>query len=185
MKEHPRKESQLPSIIIPRYISNPNFVIPTCMSFQLAHVNKISPELVWHNPLPEEEFIFYRDKYKTGVFVSSDQFVMKTSVQLPSGFVREGPNSCFHGGTIFNDDTTGIIWVDNHISLGSGETVTLKKQFEEWLWKQYYVEVQHYHGYNRIINAYILWKYCAKRSQYQSCSGTGSQNQNTRAECVI
>ena len=48
-------------------------------------------------------------------------FFVKISVQLPSDFCRKGPNSCFHGGTIFNYETTCIIWVENHISLGAGE----------------------------------------------------------------
>ena len=67
---------------------------------------------------------FSRNKYKTEYLVSSDHFVVKTPVRLPSGFGREGPNSSFHGDTIFNDDNNSIIWVDNQISLGVGETVT-------------------------------------------------------------
>ena len=80
--------------------------------------------MVYHNLLPEEERIFSQDKYKNVDLVSSNHFVLKTPVQLTSGSGREGINSCFHGGTIFNDDTTGIIWVDKQISLVSGETFT-------------------------------------------------------------
>ena len=80
--------------------------------------------MVWHNPLPEKEGIFYQEKLKNEYSVSSDHFVMKTPVKLPYGFGREWPNSSFHVDTIFNDDTNGIIWVDNQISLRAGETVT-------------------------------------------------------------
>ena len=76
-------------------------------------------------------------------------------------FGREVPNSRFHGGAIYNDSDTGTIWVKNQILLGSGETL------EEWLWDQASVEVQHYHGDNGILTAYIFCKYCDKRSQHQ------------------
>ena len=65
--------------------------------------------------------------------MSADQFFMKTSGWIQSIFGREGLNILFHGGTILSDDANGIIWVKNQISLGSGETVMGKQQFEEWL----------------------------------------------------
>ena len=68
--------------------------------------------------------------------MSSDQFVVEKTVWLPSGFGREVPNSLFHGGTIFNDVATGIILVENHILVVSGETVMKKQLFEECLFYQ-------------------------------------------------
>ena len=59
---------------------------------------------------------------------------MKTPGRILSGFIWEGPNSRFHGGTIFNDVATGIIWAENQILLGVGETVTGKQVFEEFLY---------------------------------------------------
>ena len=53
---------------------------------------------------------------------------METPELLSSDFVREVSNSCFRGGTVFNDAATGIIWVENQISLGSGETFVYKQQ---------------------------------------------------------
>ena len=66
--------------------------------------------------------------------MSADQFFLKKSGQLPSGFGMEVPNSRFRGGAIFNDATTGIIWVENQIYLGADETVMVKPRFDEWLW---------------------------------------------------
>ena len=48
-------------------------------------------------------------------------------------FVRKGTKRRFHGGTIFNDASVGIISVENKISLGAGETVMINQQFEERL----------------------------------------------------
>ena len=39
----------------------------------------------------------------------ADQFDLKTPGWFLYGFVREGPNGHSHGGTIFNDASTGII----------------------------------------------------------------------------
>ena len=37
----------------------------------------------------------------------------------------------FHGGTIYNDDASGLIWVENQVSLRENETVLGKSRFEE------------------------------------------------------
>ena len=49
--------------------------------------------------------------------------MVKTSDHFPSGYVREGSHLIFHGGTIFWDAETGIIWIENRVFLGSGDTV--------------------------------------------------------------
>ena len=47
--------------------------------------------------------------------MSDGQFFVKKTGRLQSIFGREGHNRRFHGGNIFNDVGTGIIWVKNHI----------------------------------------------------------------------
>ena len=59
--------------------------------------------------------------------MSTEKFVVKTSGRILSVFGREGTNSHFRGGTIFNDATTDIIWVENQISLGACETIMGKE----------------------------------------------------------
>ena len=49
--------------------------------------------------------------------MSAGQCVVKKHGFLTSGFGREVPNSHSHGGTIFNDAATFIIWAENHISV--------------------------------------------------------------------
>eukprot|EP00956_Cyclotella_meneghiniana_P037258 scaffold136161_cov36-Cyclotella_meneghiniana.AAC.3 len=61
--------------------------------------------------------------------------MVQTPGRPPSGFGNEGVLNSFHGGTIFVDAATGIVWVENQVSLGGGETVMAKIRFEEWLWE--------------------------------------------------
>ena len=49
-----------------------------------------------------------------------DQFVVKTPGRQLDGYGREGESNRYHVGTIFNDAASGVIWVENQISLGSG-----------------------------------------------------------------
>ena len=75
-----------------------------------------------------------KDKTEVGDFVSTDQFICNTTGRLPSGYGREASDRRFQGGTIYNDAASGLIWVENQISLGANETVMGKSQFEQWLW---------------------------------------------------
>ena len=53
--------------------------------------------------------------------MSTNQFVVKNpgTGRLPSGFGRDQHNNKFHGGTIYNDSASGLIWVENQVSLGA------------------------------------------------------------------
>ena len=55
--------------------------------------------------------------------MSTDQFVCRTPGQLPIGYGCEGRNCRFNGGTIYNDAASGLIWVENQVSLGASETI--------------------------------------------------------------
>ena len=69
-------------------------------------------------------------KYKTSDFVSMDQYVVKTPGRLLSGYGRESNVNMFHG-TIFRDAASKLIYIENQVSLGAGEALTAKLQFEE------------------------------------------------------
>ena len=53
--------------------------------------------------------------------------MVNTSVQLPTWYGREPSYYCFHGGILYHDAATGIIWVENKLSLGASETVLGKE----------------------------------------------------------
>jgi transposase InsO family protein len=104
---------------------------------------------------------------------------------LPTGHGRESQDRRFQGGTIYNDAASGLIWVENQVSLGANETVMGKARFEQWLWDQCVSEVKHYHGDNGIFSAEEYRRDCNEKGQSQSFSGVGAQHQNARAERAI
>ena len=120
-----------------------------------------------------------------GDFVSMDQFVVKTPGRLPTGYGREGVTNRYTGGTIFNDDGSGAIWVENQCSLGAGETLMGKQCFEQWLFELAHLEVAEYRSDNGVFTAEEFRKECAEKDQKQTFSGVGAQHQNARAERAI
>jgi hypothetical protein len=97
---------------------------------------------------------------------------------LPTRYGRESQDHRFQGGTIYNDAASGLIWVENQVSLGANETVMGKAHFEQWLWDKCVSEVKHYHGDNGFISAEEYHRDCEEKGQSQSFSGVGAQHQN-------
>jgi len=104
---------------------------------------------------------------------------------LPTGYGRESQDRRFQGGTIYNDAASGLIWVENQVSLGANETVMGMAHFKQWLWDQCVSKVKHYHGDNGIFSAEEYRRDCYEKGLSQSFSGVGAQHQNARAERVI
>ncbi len=117
--------------------------------------------------------------------MSTDQFVCRTPGQLPSGYGHEGGNGRFHGGTIYNDAASGLIWVENQVSLGASETIMDKERFEQWLYDTVCIEMKHFHGNNGIFSSEEYPLECSEKKQLQSFLGVGAQHQNSKAERAI
>ena len=126
----------LPAIIQPKNASARNCIVPPCQSCLLARAKKRSPNVSRTQPLEDREGAITRDQYEVGDFVSTDQFICKTPGRLPTGYGRESQDRRFQGGTIYNDAASGLIWVENQVSLGANETVMGKTRFEQRLWDQ-------------------------------------------------
>eukprot|EP01082_Thalassiosira_pseudonana_P005723 g5374.t1 g5374 contig2:418133-419951(-) len=178
-------ETVLPPVIPSKFATTSSCPIPKCTACQLATMRKRNPQVVKQLPIPEKEGILSWNKYEPGDFVSSDQFVVKTPGRLLIGYGREGAEHRFHGGTIFNDAASGVIWVEPQVSLGAGEIVMSKVRFEEWLWEQAAAEVSHFHSDNGVLTADLFREDCKRKGQSQSFSGVGAQHQNARAERAI
>jgi hypothetical protein len=143
----------LPAIIQPKNPSARNCIVPPCQSCLLAREKKRSLNVSRTQLLEDREGAITRDQYKVGDFVSTDQFICKTPGCLPTGYGQESQDLRFKGGTIYNDAASGLIWVENQVSLGANEMVMGKARFEQWLWDQCVFEVKHNHGDNGISSA--------------------------------
>ena len=110
---------------------------------------------------------------------------MRTPGRLPTAYGREGPDNRYHGGTIFIDAVSGVIHVENQVSMGAGETIGSKQKFEQWIYDLAMVEVEHYCSDNGVFTEEEFREACAEEDQTQSFSGVGAQHQNARAERSI
>jgi hypothetical protein len=125
-----------PAIITPKLVSARNCIVPPCQSCLLAQARKCTPNVSRTHLLDNREEAITRDQYNVGDFVSTDQVICKTPGCLPTGFGRESQDRCFQGGTMYNDAASGLIWVENQVSLSANETVMGKARFEQWLYDQ-------------------------------------------------
>ena len=96
----------------------------------MARSKKYSTNTKKFKPLAENEEALPRDKIEVGDF-STDQLFCKTPGRLPAGYGSESSDHRFQGGTIYNDDASILIWVENQVSLGSNETVMGNSWFEQ------------------------------------------------------
>ncbi len=156
----------MPPVITPTFKSTPNFITPPLLVLLIGltkcQVHKVNqPSKVQNN----QEGVLSQDAHKAGDFVSSKQYVVNTSGQLLSGYSKEATQNQFHGGTLFHDTATGLIWAENQVSLGAGETLLAKEHFEQWLWELAAAEIHHWHSDNGIFNAEFFVEDCKKKFQ--------------------
>ncbi len=114
--------------------------------------------------------------------MSADQYVVNTPDRLLSSYCREAPHDQYHGGTLFHDADTGLIWAENQVSLGARETLRAKVCFEQWLWELAGAEIHHLHSDNGIFNADHFSEDYKSKYQSLSFSGVGAHHQNALAE---
>ena len=62
------------------------------------------------------------------------------------------PFYAYQGGTIYNDAASGLIWVENHVSLGASETIMGKERFKQWLYDTAYADPVHIGKHKYIKN---------------------------------
>ena len=140
-------------VIKPKFKSTSSCPIPLCIACELSRATKRNPGVTTQSAAKEKEGILTAEQYKPGNFVSMDQCISKTPGCLPTGYGREGPDNRYYGGAIFNDAASGIIHVENQVSMGADETIASKLRFEQWLYDLAMVEVLHYCSEKRSIHS--------------------------------
>ena len=113
----------VPPFICPKMKSSPKWPVPTCTSCLLACSKKRLIETKKQTIVPEKEVILSHKKYKPVNLVSIYQFVVTTPGWLQNGYGRDSSSYHFHEGTLCNYSDTGIIWIENQVSLGYSERI--------------------------------------------------------------
>ncbi len=95
------------------------------------------------------------------------------------------PNTIGFMVGLFSDAASGAIWIEHQDSLGVGETICAKEQFEEWLYELSCVEVARYHSDYGVFTSAEFQEDCKLKHQQQTYSGVGAKYQNGGAEWLI
>ena len=185
MHEPNGRVSVMDRVIVPKLNAAANCEVPLCQSCNLSRARQKKAKVVRSKAIESSIGAISRDKYVPGDFVSMDQYVVKEPGRLPTGFGREAEHNMFHGGTIFCDACSKYIFIKNQVSLGAGETISAKNEFETWLWDTARVAVKHYHSDNGVFTAESFTDSCKEEGQSQTFSGVGAQHQNAEAERSI
>ena len=123
------------------------------VSCELSKAKKRSPEVTKSRVVEDSVGVLSSERHQVGDLVSVDQYIVKTPGRLPTGFGREHESNMFHGGTIFREAASKYIHIKNQVSLGAGETVLAKQEFEAWLWDEARATVKHYHSDNGVFTS--------------------------------
>ena len=121
-------------IIQTKFATAEKCAVPVYESCLLGRAKNRSPGIAKKKVVPYKKGILAREKYEVAYFMSTNKFVVKTTGRLPSGFGRERHNNIFHGSTIYNYAASGLIWIENQVSLGANKTIVGKAWFKQWLW---------------------------------------------------
>ena len=98
-------------------------LVPACQASRLARAHRRSPGKIKTKAVKDKAGIFSRDSLSVGEFISTDQFRSKMPGRLETGFGREASYNKYQGGTSYNDGFSGLIYVNNQVSLGASETI--------------------------------------------------------------
>jgi hypothetical protein len=98
------------------------------------------------------------------------------------GYGREGPKRSLHGGTLYTDATSNLIYVECQTSMGAGKSVMGKNLFEQMCWNLAGVTIRTYHSDNGVYNASVFREDCISKDQSQTFSGVGAKHQNAVAK---
>ena len=124
------------------------------------------------------------NRYEPGDCITIDQFVVKVPGRLSNTAGKESLQLRYTGGTIVVDLASGFIFLRIQVSLGAGETVIAKEEFECFL-STYGITAKRYRGDNGVFKATLFTDHCICHKQEFDFSSVGAHHQNANVERTI
>ena len=121
---------------------------------------------------------------RPGSQISTDQFVSSAPGRRSHTSGKEAKHDKFCGGTIFIDEASDFLGVENQVSLNCGETIKGKRTYEREL-RDHGIEIKHYLGDNGVYKAKEFQEELKREGQTMSMCGVGAHHQNATAERTI
>ena len=101
-----------------------------CQACQLGKQVRESEGVTKSTIRPEKDGNLKKNVLSVGSMVSSDQFVSSLKGRLPNTYGKENESEKFVGGTIYIDEASEYITVQNQVSLNAAETLRGKHRME-------------------------------------------------------
>ena len=120
-----------------------------CHACQLGKQTRLPKGTMKHTLNSDKVGGLKRHSLSPGAVVSTDQFVSSVKGRLPHTFGKEHPNEQFQGGTVFVDEASDFVFVQNQVSLNATETLQAKGRFEREAMQQG-ILIKSYRGDNGI-----------------------------------
>ena len=103
-----------------------------CEGCRLAKAHLLPTETEASEVRPEKDRALKKDNLRPGSMVSTDQYVSSVKGRLPHTAGKEKGKECYSGGTVYVDDASGFIFVQNQVSLKADKTLRGKHSFEKF-----------------------------------------------------
>ncbi len=173
-----------PPLVPTKYVSACRCDHPICPACRMAKQRRRTPDTQHTTVHPDAEMSIRREDLRPGDCVSCDQYESRAPGRLLLSKSKGRGALQYHGGSIYIDHASGLIFVRNQISMRSGETIQGKHEFEEFA-RQFGVTVKRYRADNHPFTSKEFMEDLALQSQQITLSGVGAHHQNGVAERSI
>ncbi len=168
--------------------SDPNITtanaICECAACNFAKAKRKNKGTVKQEIRKEKDGGLKKNILRVGAMVSSDQFICSTPGRLPQTYGKESENSKYIGGTIFIDEASGKVFLENQVSTNATETIKAKNKFEREA-SRFGIKILGYRADNGIYKSKEFLEALKQKGQTIQFSGIGAHHHNGIAERAI
>jgi hypothetical protein len=132
-------------------------------------------------PAQFEDAVLRAGDLLPGDKVSIDQYISALPGQLPHTKGKESKKDRYHGGTIFMDHSSQYFYLQNQVSLTTGETLQSKRIFKQFA-QTSGVKIKGYRANNVPFGNDDFCNNVQQHGQTIDFSGVGAHHQNGVAE---
>jgi hypothetical protein len=155
-----------------------------CAACNLSKQIRKSEETIENKLNIEKDGSLRKETLQPGACISTDQYVSHVPGRLEHTYGKENTEERYIGGTLFIDEASQFIYIQNQVSLGATETIRAKHKFER-LAQRHGIKVKSYRGDNGVYKTKAFKDDLDLFSQTMIHSGVGAHHQNGVAERAI
>ena len=170
--------------IFPTHIQGATSAFCKCQACQLGKQVRRAKGTIKHVLDSKKVGSLKRNSLTPGAIVSTDQFVSSVRGRLPHTFGKEHSNEKYQGGTIFVDEASDYVFVQNQVSLNAEETLQGKSRFEREA-LHHGILIKSYRGDNGVYRSQKFQQDLRDKNQPMRYSGVGAHHHNGIAERAI